>query len=139
MYLRDSGLLHALLRIGSRAELLRHPAVGASWEGFAIEQLLGSLAASGLEAGSYFLRTSDGYEIDLLLELGRATVAIEIKLSASAAPQDLARLERAADFVAAEHRYIVCQTPEPAANATRGALDLASAIERLQKLGRARG
>jgi predicted AAA+ superfamily ATPase len=135
VYVRDSGLLHALLRVGSRTELLRHPAAGASWEGFVIEQLLGSLAANGIEPEAYFLRTSDGYEIDLLLKPGGAAVAIEIKLTASAAPQDLARLERAADFVSAEHRYIVCQTPEPAASATRGVLDLASAIERLRKLG----
>lgn len=138
VYLRDSGLLHALLRVGSRTELLRHPAAGASWEGFVIEQLLGSLAARGIEPEAHFLRTSDGYEIDLLLKLGRVTAALEIKLSSSAAPQDLARLERAADFVAAEHRYIVCQTPSPAASATRGVLDLESAIERLTKLGRAR-
>ncbi len=138
VYLRDSGLLHALLHIGARTELLRHPAAGASWEGFVVEQLLGSVAASGAEPEAHFLRTSDGYEIDLLLKLGSVTVALEIKLSSSAAPQDLARLERAADVVAAEHRYIVCQTPAPAANATRGVLDLASAIERLTKLGRAR-
>jgi predicted AAA+ superfamily ATPase len=138
IYLRDTGLLHALLRVGSRTELVRHPAAGASWEGFVIEQLLGSLAASGIEPEAHFLRTSDGYEIDLLLNLEGVTAAIEVKLSASAAPQDLARLERAADFVSAEHRYVVCQTPEPAASATRGVLNLASAIERLTKLGRTR-
>lgn len=134
LYLRDSGLLHALLRIASRTELLRHPSGGLSWEGFAIEQLLGSLAASGVEAGAHFLRTSDGYEIDLLLGIAGTSVAIEIKLSAGAAPQDLARLERAADLVSAEHRYIVCQTSAPAASATRGVLDLASAIARLKRL-----
>lgn len=137
IYLRDTGLLHALLRIGSRTELLRHPAAGASWEGFVIEQLLGTLAASGMDAGVHFLRTSDGYEIDLLLTLGGVTAAIEIKLSAHATPQDLARLERAADLVSAEHRYVVCQTAEPAANGTRGVFDLASAIKRLKSLGRA--
>jgi hypothetical protein len=138
IYVRDSGLLHALLGIGSRTELLRHPASGASWEGFAIEQLLGALAAGGVEAQPHFLRTSDGYEVDLLLKLQGGTVAIEVKLTASAAPQDLARLERAADLASAEHRYLVCQVPEPAASATRGVLDLASAIERLRKLARAK-
>jgi hypothetical protein len=136
VYLRDTGLLHALLRIGSRTELLRHPAAGASWEGFVIEQLLGSLAAGGMAPEAHFLRTSDGHEIDLLLALGGVTAAIEIKLSAGATPQDLARLERAADLVSAEHRYVVCQTTEPAASATRGAFDLASAIKRLRSLAR---
>lgn len=137
VYLRDTGHLHALLRIGSRIELLRHPAAGASWEGFVVEQLLGALAARGVEPGAHCLRTSDGYEIDLVLGLRGVSVAIEVKLSALATPQDLARLERAADLVRAEHRYVVCQTAEPSANATRGALDLASAIERLTRLARA--
>jgi predicted AAA+ superfamily ATPase len=136
VYLRDSGLLHALLRAASRTELLRHPAAGASWEGFVIEQLLGSLAASGVDANPHYLRTSDGYEIDLLLTLGSTTVAIEVKLSAGAAPRDLARLERAADLVSAQHRYIVCRTAEPATSKTRGVLDLAGAIARLVGLGR---
>jgi predicted AAA+ superfamily ATPase len=136
VYVRDPGLLHALLGIGSRTDLLRHPAAGASWEGFAIEQLLGALSAAGVEPEPHYLRTSDGYEIDLLLKLGATTAAVEVKLSASAAPHDLARIERAADFVSAEHRYIVCQTPEPMASATRGVLSLASAIERLRKLAR---
>jgi hypothetical protein len=138
VYLRDTGLLHALLRIGSRAELLRHPAAGASWEGFVVEQLLGFLTSTGIDPQAHYLRTSDGYEIDLLLTVGGVTVAIEIKLSASATPQDLARLERAADFVSAEHRYLVCQTVNPVASATRGVFDLASAIERLRRLARAR-
>ena len=80
-------------------------------------------------------RTSDGYEIDLLLTVETVTAAIEIKLSANATPQDLERLEKAADFVAAEHRYVVCQTSEPVTSATRGVLDLASAIERMKRLG----
>ena len=138
VYVRDTGLLHALLRASSRMELLRHPAAGASWEGFAIEQLLGALAASGADANPHYLRTSDGYEIDLLLALGGTAVAIEVKLSASAAPQDLARLERAADMVRAEHRYIVCRTAEPAASSTRGVLDLPAAIARLKRLAVAR-
>ena len=135
VYLRDTGLLHALLSVGSRAELLRHPAAGASWEGFVIEQLLGSLAASGVDAQSSFLRTSDGHEIDLLLRVGSITAAIEIKLSANATPQDMTRLERMADLVSAEHRYIICQTREPSTDETRGAIDLAAAIQRLTRLG----
>jgi hypothetical protein len=99
---------------------------------------LGALAARGVDAGAHFLRTSDGYEIDLLLVLGGVTVAIEIKLAAHATPQDFARLDRAADLVSAEHRYVVCHTDAPAATGPRGALDLTSAIERLQHLSRAR-
>jgi hypothetical protein len=135
IYLRDSGLLHALLGVGSREALLRHPLAGASWEGFLIEQLLGALAARGTDFEAFFLRTSDGREIDLLLRLGRRRVALEMKLAARASPEDLARLERAADLAGAEHRYIICQTTAPAADARRGVLDLATALERLRRIG----
>ena len=79
LYLRDSGLLHALLDVGSKEALLSHPVVGASWEGFCIEQILAS-AGSGVQA--YFYRSSGGAEIDLLLQWpGGELWAIEIKRS----------------------------------------------------------
>jgi predicted AAA+ superfamily ATPase len=131
VYFRDSGLLHALLGISDREALLRHPLAGASWEGFAIEQIAGALAARGIQFDPFYLRTSDGREIDLLLRLGGTLVALEIKLSARAAPEDLARLEKAADLAGATHRYVVCQTPEPAADSRRGVLDIPAALERL--------
>lgn len=134
IYLRDSGLLHALLGIGNREALLRHPLAGASWEGFAIEQLLGGLVAHGADFEAFYLRTSDGREIDLLLRVGKTRVALEMKLAARASPEDMARLERAADLADAEHRYIVCQTTAPAADAHRGVFDLAGAIERLERI-----
>jgi predicted AAA+ superfamily ATPase len=81
VYLRDSGMLHALLRAGSLEELLGHPAVGASWEGWVIEQIL-ALAPSSWSP--CFYRTSAGAEIDLVLSrgAGRAVLAIEVKYSA---------------------------------------------------------
>lgn len=139
VYFRDPGLLHAVLGIGSRTELLRHPRAGASWEGFVIEQILGSLSAQGIDAQPHVLRTSDGHEIDLVLNIGSIGVALEVKLSSSVSTQDLARLDRAADLISAEHRYLVCQTAAPVANATRGALTLASTIARLKRLGQAAG
>jgi predicted AAA+ superfamily ATPase len=134
VYLRDSGWLHALLGIESRDALLRHPAAGASWEGFVIEQLLGSLAAAGASPAAHFLRTSDGHEIDLLLSSGQRSVAIEVKQATAMSPPDLARLDRIADSAGAEHRYIVCQTPENIASATRGVIDLAEAMARVRRL-----
>ncbi len=79
MYVRDSGLTHALLGLGSLDEVLGHPVAGASWEGFVIETLT-SVAPDGTQA--YFYRTSAGAEIDLLLVLpGGALWAIEVKRS----------------------------------------------------------
>jgi hypothetical protein len=78
VYVRDCGLVHALLGIGDRESLLSHPVSGASWEGLAIESLIAA-APAGTEA--YFFRTAAGAEIDLLLELPshRETWAVEIK------------------------------------------------------------
>ncbi len=134
VYLRDSGLLHALLGISDREALLQHPAIGASWEGFVIEQIIAGLAARGAQAEPFFFRTSDGSEVDLVLRLGAESIALEIKLSARATPEDLAALDRAADLIGAEHRYLICQTPAPVTDGKRGVLDLASAIDRLRHI-----
>ncbi len=78
VYVRDSGLVHALLGIGDHEALLAHPVAGGSWEGLAIESLIGA-APPGTEA--YFFRTATGTEIDLLLQRPgeRKPWAIEIK------------------------------------------------------------
>jgi uncharacterized protein len=77
LYIRDSGILHALLSLANREALLGHPIVGPSWEGFVIETLI-SLAPAGTVAGFY--RTAAGAEIDLILELpGGKLWAIEVK------------------------------------------------------------
>ncbi|MDY7092006.1 MAG: ATP-binding protein [Acidobacteriota bacterium] len=75
IYVRDSGLLHQLLSIDSEKALLTHPKVGASWEGFAIEQAL--LAEPHDEA--YFWATHQGAEIDLILRRGSHLYGIECK------------------------------------------------------------
>lgn len=77
LYIRDSGIVHALLGIADREALLGHPVAGPSWEGFAIETLIGA-APAGTVPGFY--RTAAGAEIDLVLELpGGKLWAIEIK------------------------------------------------------------
>lgn len=77
VYVRDSGLLHALLGMADKESLLGHPVIGASWEGLVIENLIG-LAGEGAEPSFY--RTSGGAEIDLVLTWadGREW-AIEVK------------------------------------------------------------
>lgn len=76
VYLRDSGVLHALLGLESMDALLGHPITGSSWEGFVIEQIL---AASPLATNHFFYRTRAGAEIDLLIETNNELWAIEIK------------------------------------------------------------
>ncbi len=76
VYIRDSGITHALLNIAGYNDLLGHPVVGTSWEGFVIENIL---AVSPERAIPYFYRTSGGAEIDLVLEFsGTEKWAIEI-------------------------------------------------------------
>ena len=78
IYLRDSGILHALLGIPNLDALLGHPVAGASWEGFVIETLIRAAPNGWTTPGFY--RTATGVEIDLILELpGPRTWAIEIK------------------------------------------------------------
>ena len=77
-YVRDSGLCHALLGIKTQNELLGHPVVGGSWEGFVIENIL-SVLPKWANYGYY--RTSAGAEVDLLIEFAGTIWAIEIKRS----------------------------------------------------------
>ncbi len=85
VYVRDSGLVHALLGIESLEQLYGHPIMGASWEGFVIENLLSVLPWS---VKAFFYRTFAGAEIDLVLELSEGNLwAIEIKRGLSAKPE----------------------------------------------------
>jgi hypothetical protein len=77
VYVADSGLLHTLLGIGERRDLERHPKLGASWEGFAIEQVVARLRARRDEC--FFWATQAGAELDLLVVRGRRRLGFEVK------------------------------------------------------------
>ena len=82
VYVRDSGLVHALLGLTDKEGVLGHPVAGPSWEGMAIENLLVAAGADGHQVQGSFYRTSHGAEIDLVLEWPTGEVwAIEIKRS----------------------------------------------------------
>ncbi len=85
VYIRDSGLTHALLNLATSDEVLTHPVCGTSWEGFVIEQVANAIED---RATPMFYRTADGAEIDLVLEFHRSRElwAIEVKQSLSAKP-----------------------------------------------------
>jgi predicted AAA+ superfamily ATPase len=80
VYIRDSGLVHALLNIASLSDLQGHPVVGASWEGFVVEQVRAHLPA-GAEMGFY--RTAAGAELDIVVQSGNRRLGIEVKFSAA--------------------------------------------------------
>lgn len=75
VYVRDSGLLHALLGIRSERNLLAHPKCGASWEGYGVEEVLNAFEADQ----AYFWATHQGAELDLLLFKGGRRIGVEIK------------------------------------------------------------
>lgn len=77
VYVRDSGLLHALLDIYTAKQLEAHPKSGASWEGFVIEQVIQALGAAPHEC--YFWRTHTGAELDLFVVRGKRRIGIEVK------------------------------------------------------------
>lgn len=81
IYIRDSGLNHALLRIRTFDDLTAHPSIGSSWEGFVIEQIVAILPEN---SEYYFYRTNAGAEIDfILMDESKRPVAIEIKYTLS--------------------------------------------------------
>lgn len=132
IYWRDSGLLHALFNIPDERTLLAQPWVGASWEGFVIEQLIGELSSSGRPFEPYYFRTSDQHELDLVVDVGHEVWAIEIKLTASPSPADMDRLNRTADMIGAARRFLVTRTSRPTGNAHRASCNLPSLIDRLR-------
>lgn len=115
VYVRDSGLLHQLLGLGSEKALLGHPKVGASWEGFVLEQVL----AREAHDEAYFWATHQGAEIDLILSRGDRLMGVECKRadaprmtpSMRVALSDLG-LERIAVIYPGSRRYQVAQGVE---------------------------
>lgn len=103
IYVRDSGLVHALLNIKELNELLGHPVVGGSWEGFVIENIL-SVASNTPQ--SYYFGTPGGAEIDLILEFSPSDIwAVEIKRST--APVVSKGFHLACDEVKPQRKFVV--------------------------------
>ena len=103
IFVRDSGLAHALLGLETQEALLGHPVVGGSWEGFCIEQLIAA-APTGTEP--YFYRSSGGAELDLVLRLPNGIIwALEIKRTTT--PKVSRGFQQAAHDIGAEHRLLI--------------------------------
>ena len=103
IYIRDSGLTHALLDLTTWDDVLGHPVAGASWEGFVIENLI---AAAGERRTPYYYRTADGAEVDLLFErAGRVEMMIEIKRST--APELSKGFRSAQDVLRPKEAYLL--------------------------------
>ena len=90
--------------------LLAQPWVGASWEGHVIEQSIGELSAGGRDFDAFYFRTSDGRELNLVLDFGVERWAVEVKLTSSPGTEDMTRLDRGADMIEASRRFLISQT-----------------------------
>lgn len=131
VFVRDSGLVHALLGLGSLESVLGHPVVGGSWKGFAIETLI---AAAPIGTENFFYRTAAGAELDLVLRLpGNTTWAIEIKRTTT--PKVSRGFHLSVDDIKANRKILVYagEREVPAGDGLR-AMPLAAAVEQLRNI-----
>lgn len=106
IYIRDTGILHALLNINEFNDLLGHIVFGESWEGLVIENILAELP----DWNGYFYRTSTGNEIDLVLEQGNKKIAVECK--ASTAPNLAKGFYTAMEDLGISEGYVIAPVKE---------------------------
>ncbi|EKD76290.1 MAG: hypothetical protein ACD_43C00163G0001 [uncultured bacterium] len=104
LYIRDSGLVHELLEVRDINNLLAHPRVGASWEGLVLENIITTLP----QWRPSFYRTTNGAEIDLVLERGQTSLAFEFK---AASNPDITRgFYSAIEDIGIEQAWVVVPT-----------------------------
>jgi predicted AAA+ superfamily ATPase len=104
VYLADTGLLHSLLGIAGQQDLLAHPKCGASWEGFALQEIIRHTGAGRDEA--YFWALHSGAELDLLTTHNGRRLGFEVKLTSS--PKVTPSMRAAQEALELEHLYVVC-------------------------------
>jgi len=107
IYFRDTGLLHFFLGIGSVSVLHVHPARGMSWEAFIIDQMTSAFQRIALKTQTYFWRTSQGNEVDLLWDLGESIVPFEIKLHSAPTAKDVNALRRCMKDLKLSRGYLI--------------------------------
>lgn len=130
IWVRDAGLVHALLDLETWDDVLGHPVVGASWEGFVIENVI---AAAGERRVPYFYRTADGAEIDLVFERG-GVVETAIEVKRSTAPTVSKGFHLGCAAIGARERFVVhAGEDEWPMGAGVTAISLAALAERLSE------
>lgn len=107
VYLRDTGLLHHLLHIGTEQELDVHPVRGMSWKGFVVEDLIRRELLRSPFTQVSFWRTATGQEADLVFDRGSERVVIEVKTNSGTNPQDARKLEAMLDDIGAQRGFLV--------------------------------
>lgn len=139
VYWRDTGLLHALMNVADEDSLLNQPWIGASWEGYVIEQVLAALQQADRLFEAYHFRTSDQRQIDLLVQLGTELWAIESRLTTNPRQSDLERLDANADLVGAQRRFLVCRNSDFIEGPTSTICDLDGLVRHIRYRSHALG
>lgn len=126
VYVRDSGLLHALLNLPDVNSLIGHPMAGPSWEGFIVEQIC-ALLPKGADVSFY--RTAAGAELDVVVELGSKKYGFEIKFSS--APKVSRGFWQACQDIKLDHAYVVAPVPQgwPLKSDQRYSVDVISPLQ----------
>jgi predicted AAA+ superfamily ATPase len=101
IYIRDSGILHALMQLQTLGDVQSHPKLSASWEGFALEQVIGVLDTRD----AYFWATHAGAELDLLVRLGGKSYGFEFKYAD--APGTSRSMHAAIEDLSLEHLWVI--------------------------------
>jgi len=112
IYFRDSGLLHYFLGIHELSTFDVHPARGAAWEGFIIEQIINAFQLFAPGSHSYYWRTAAGAEVDLLIKSGSRLIPFEIKLHTSPKLNDVRGLVACMHDLKLEKGYVICRGKE---------------------------
>jgi predicted AAA+ superfamily ATPase len=137
-YWRDTGLLHTLRGLTDTAHLYAQPWVGASWEGWVIEQIIGHLQTGGHRVQAAHFCTSDQYALDLLLTHQGKRWGMNISISSAPDAGMLERLGAAARLAGADRAILVSRVAEPIERGDAVSLNLAGTLETLG-VGASRG
>ncbi len=131
IYVRDSGVLHSLLGWNGSADFLAAPWIGGSWEGWVIEQILATHQSLGRSVTPSHFRTSDGHEIDLVLERDGELEAVEIKLTSSPSRGDVEKLRKNAAMIGASRITFISRTTDVVEGGGVWSGSLAAYLQRL--------
>ncbi len=112
-FLRDSGLLHYLLRLSRLDDLLAHPAMGKSWESMVIENIIRGFNITGSSFDYYYYRTSGGAEVDLVLEGEFGLLPVEVKYSNKISRSELKSINGFIDEYKCDFGIVVSNTQRP--------------------------
>lgn len=113
VYFRDTGLLHHFLGILTAEALETHPARGASWEAFVIDQLVSAFQRAVPGSQAFFWRTAQGDEVDLLVQAGTRLIPFEIKLHSAPRPEEARGTHRCMRDLGLPRGYVVYPGREP--------------------------